>query len=57
MNKLFKFKQIRHVSTLTTNQLHSLKGGGGTGNGNGYPPPFGEENGSSNDQGDDNDDA
>lgn len=31
------------VKTITEDNAQAFKGGGGTGNGNGYPPPFGEE--------------
>ena len=31
------------MNVISSHQANSFKGGGGTGNGNGYPPPFGEE--------------
>lgn len=43
MNKFNKLKHLKSVNVISSHQANSFKGGGGTGNGNGYPPPFGEE--------------
>lgn len=43
MNKFYKLKQLKSVSILSADKAKAFKGGGGTGSGNGYPPPFGEE--------------
>ena len=43
MNKFYKLKQLKSVTILSTDKAKAFKGGGGTGSGNGYPPPFGEE--------------
>ncbi|MEZ4884839.1 MAG: hypothetical protein R3E32_08955 [Chitinophagales bacterium] len=43
MKKFNKLTELKSVKVLTTDKAGSFKGGGGTGNGNGYPPPFGEE--------------
>lgn len=43
MNKFYKLKHLKSVSILSADKTKSFKGGGGTGSGNGYPPPFGEE--------------
>ncbi len=43
MKNFNKIKQLKSTKIITTDKASTLKGGGGIGCGNGYPPPFGEE--------------